>query len=107
MAFELLEIKFDAFSQIDLDRVRIQGRDPVDRSLHLSDLEPAMPDLPNLVRRPDDPLGKKKTGSKFTVLARRPHRDRNRLVLSIRKPKPYLKRFLDGKHVVGLFMLNT
>lgn len=58
-----------------------------------------MPDLFDLIRFLDDPLGEQKSGGKLGVIARRPHRDRDGTMRPVRKPKTYFERFFDRENV--------
>jgi hypothetical protein len=75
VSFEAFEIYIDAVLEINADSIRIQCRGAVYRVRSLSDLETAVADLFYLPGRLKDPLGEKKSGREFAVIARSAHCD--------------------------------
>ena len=65
-----------------------------------ANLQSAMPDLFDLFARFYDSFGEEKSGGKLGVIARRPHRDRDRAVTFVGKAEPYLERLFDCEKIL-------
>lgn len=57
----------------------------------------------DLIRKTEYPFREEKTGSKFTIITRRPHRDRDRAMGTVRQSETDLERFFDCKDVGRIF----